>query len=69
MPLIVISGYKNFDYIKQAISANAVEYLLKPFSAQTNSELYPASHYTARGTLIPHSAIKVNRGRRRKSSI
>ncbi|MEE1114220.1 MAG: response regulator, partial [Eubacterium sp.] len=34
MPLIVISGYKNFDYIKQAISANAVEYLLKPFSAQ-----------------------------------
>ena len=34
MPLIVISGYKDFDYIKQAISANAVEYLLKPFSAQ-----------------------------------
>lgn len=33
MPLIVISGYKNFDYIKQAISARAVEYLLKPFSA------------------------------------
>lgn len=34
MPLIVISGYKNFDYIKQAISARAVEYLLKPFSAE-----------------------------------
>lgn len=34
LPLIVISGYKNFDYIKQAISANAVEYLLKPFSSE-----------------------------------
>lgn len=34
MALIVISGYRNFDYIKQAISANAVEYLLKPFSAE-----------------------------------
>ena len=32
MPLIVISGYRDFDYIKQAISSNAVEYLLKPFS-------------------------------------
>lgn len=31
IPLIVISGYRDFDYIKQAISANAVEYLLKPF--------------------------------------
>lgn len=34
MPLIVVSGYKNWDYIKQAISARAVEYLLKPFSAE-----------------------------------
>lgn len=34
LPLIVISGYRNFDYIKQAISANAVEYLLKPFSRE-----------------------------------
>lgn len=35
MPLIVISGYKDFDYIKQAISANAIEYLVKPFSSET----------------------------------
>ena len=35
MALIVISGYRNFDYIKQAISSNAVEYLLKPFSAES----------------------------------
>ncbi len=34
LPLIVISGYRNFDYIKQAMSANAVEYLLKPFSRE-----------------------------------
>lgn len=34
MPLIVISGYRNFDYIKQAISSNALEYLLKPFSRE-----------------------------------
>lgn len=34
MPLIVISGYRDFDYIKQAFSSNAVEYLLKPFSKE-----------------------------------
>ena len=34
IPLIVVSGYRNFDYIKQAISANAVEYILKPFSRE-----------------------------------
>ena len=34
IPLIVISGYRDFDYIKQAISANAIEYLLKPFSRE-----------------------------------
>lgn len=34
MTLVVISGYKDFDYIKQAISANAVEYILKPFSPE-----------------------------------
>ena len=32
--LIVISGFRDFDYIKMAISSNAVEYLLKPFSAE-----------------------------------
>lgn len=34
LPLIVISGYRDFDYIKQAISANAIEYILKPFSRE-----------------------------------
>ena len=34
LPLIVISGYRNFDYIKHAISANAVDYVLKPFSRE-----------------------------------
>ena len=32
--LIVISGFRDFDYIKTAISAGAAEYLLKPFSAE-----------------------------------
>lgn len=30
--LIVISGYKNFDYIKHALSANVIDYILKPFT-------------------------------------
>lgn len=34
LPLIVISGYRDFDYIKQAISSNAIEYILKPFSRE-----------------------------------
>lgn len=34
LPLVVISGYRNFDYIKEAISANAIDYLLKPFSRE-----------------------------------
>ncbi len=33
-PLIVISGYKDFEYVKGAISANAVDYIVKPFSKQ-----------------------------------
>ncbi|MBQ1311648.1 MAG: response regulator, partial [Blautia sp.] len=28
LPLIVISGYRDFDYIKHALSANAVDYVL-----------------------------------------
>lgn len=34
LPLIVISGYKDFDYIKHAISAQAIDYILKPFSKE-----------------------------------
>ena len=37
MPLIVISGFRDFDYMKHAISANAVDYLLKPFSREAIS--------------------------------
>lgn len=32
IPIIVISGYKDFDYAKQAIAVNASSYILKPFS-------------------------------------
>ena len=38
MPLIVISGFRNFDYIKQAISSNAIDYILKPFSREAIQE-------------------------------
>lgn len=34
LQLIVISGYKSFDYIKHAISANVIDYILKPFTAE-----------------------------------
>ena len=32
--LIVISGYQNFDYMKQAITSKAIDYILKPFSRE-----------------------------------
>lgn len=32
--LIVISGYKSFDYIKHAIANNAIDYILKPFTEE-----------------------------------
>ncbi|MDO4274047.1 MAG: response regulator [Eubacteriales bacterium] len=34
LPLIVISGYRDFDYVKHAISAQAIDYILKPFSRE-----------------------------------
>lgn len=34
MPLIVISGYRDFNYLKHAFSADAIDYLLKPFSRE-----------------------------------
>lgn len=37
-PIIVISGYKLFDYVKQAIEKHAVGYVLKPFSAEEIAE-------------------------------
>ncbi|MEY8356095.1 response regulator [Lachnospiraceae bacterium 54-53] len=33
--ILVISGYKDFEYMKQAITAQAVDYILKPFSKET----------------------------------
>lgn len=38
LPLIVISGYRDFDYIKQAMASQAVEYILKPFSREKIQE-------------------------------
>lgn len=32
--LVVISGYQNFEYVKQALSSKAVDYILKPFSRE-----------------------------------
>lgn len=34
MPMIVISGYQDFDYMKQAITSKAIDYILKPFGAE-----------------------------------
>lgn len=38
IPLIVISGFRDFDYVKHAISADAIDYLLKPFSRDAIQE-------------------------------
>ena len=32
--IIVISGYRNFEYAQNAIHSNAITYLLKPFSSE-----------------------------------
>ncbi|KPG70434.1 response regulator transcription factor [Enterococcus sp. RIT-PI-f] len=32
IPIIVISGYQNFDYVQKAIQSKAINYILKPFS-------------------------------------
>lgn len=34
IPLIVISGYKDFDYVSHALKAKAIDYILKPFSKE-----------------------------------
>src|SRR5699024_6085215 len=34
LPVIVISGYKAFDYMNQAIEHGVVGYVLKPFSSE-----------------------------------
>nr|WP_321293113.1 response regulator [uncultured Trichococcus sp.] len=34
MPIIVISGHQNFAYLQKAIQANAINYILKPFSRE-----------------------------------
>lgn len=36
--IIVISGYKDFEYAKKAISSNAINYILKPFSKEELQE-------------------------------
>lgn len=38
LPMIVISRYQNFDYMKQAITSKAIDYLLKPFSEEELQE-------------------------------
>lgn len=34
LPIIVISGYRNFDYMQKSVQANAVNYILKPFNRE-----------------------------------
>lgn len=38
IPVIVISGYRLFDYVKKAIEKHAIGYVLKPFSSEEIAE-------------------------------
>lgn len=52
-PLIVISGFRDFDYIKQAISSKAIDYILKPFSKEAIEKCmdYAISHLEQKSDL------------------
>ncbi|RXZ83180.1 response regulator [Paenibacillaceae bacterium] len=39
LKLVILTGYDEFDYARQAVRLNVDEYLLKPFSADTLQEL------------------------------
>lgn len=39
LPVVLVSGYSDFEYMKQAISFSAQEYLLKPVRAEEMKEL------------------------------
>ncbi len=41
IPVIVISGYKAYDYMNQAIEHGVVGYLLKPFSKEELEKTAP----------------------------
>ena len=55
MPLIVISGFRDFDYIKTAISADAIDYILKPFSREAIQECVQRAIQRLENTHIPPS--------------
>lgn len=57
-PIIVISGYKDFDYTKQAIKAKAVDYLLKPFGRdEIQTAVQNAISYIEDSALVKHQII------------
>ena len=54
---IVISGFRDFDYIKQAISSDAIDYLLKPFSKEALQDCVRTAIKRIEDTQLIHEQI------------
>ncbi len=58
--IIVISGYKDFEYAKQAVSARAISYILKPFNRETiHLAIQDAINHIENSTEIQNKIVSV----------
>ncbi|MDD3362692.1 MAG: response regulator [Hespellia sp.] len=58
--LIVISGYKSFDYVKSAISANVIDYILKPFTENQIQQIVLRAIQKLDSSELMHDQIRLS---------
>ncbi|MCD7744481.1 MAG: response regulator [Lachnospiraceae bacterium] len=67
LPLIVISGYRDFEYVKQAISSSAVDYILKPFSREMIQDCVKTVLERLNNRSSLHEQIRIRESEREKA--